>query len=140
MTASSTYERLRDASLAIRRGARFIATNTDRTLPTEIGLIPGAGSVVAAIATATDVTPEVVGKPQPAAFLQALRRIGTPANLTACIGDRPETDILAGQRAGLRTLGVLTGVGTPTQFAALNPPADWIFEDLYTVAREYFGT
>ena len=105
----ATYARLRDAALAIRRGARFIASNADRTLPTEQGLIPGAGSVVAFLEIATDVQPHVIGKPAPDIFLHALARLGTPASLTAAVGDRPETDIAAGQAAGLRTIGVLTG-------------------------------
>ena len=68
----ATYARLRDAALAIRRGARFIAANADRTLPTEQGLIPGAGSVVAFLEIATDVHAHVIGKPAPDIFLHAL--------------------------------------------------------------------
>ena len=70
----ATYARLRDAALAIRRGARFIASNADRTLPTEQGLIPGAGSVVAFLEIATDVPAHVIGKPAPDIFLHALAR------------------------------------------------------------------
>ena len=95
----ATYARLRDAALAIRRGARFIAANADRTLPTEQGLIPGAGSVVAFLEIATDVQAHVIGKPAPDIFLHALARLGTPASLTAAVGDRPETDI-AGRPGG----------------------------------------
>jgi 4-nitrophenyl phosphatase len=134
----ATYARLRDAALAIRRGARFIASNADRTLPTEHGLIPGAGAVVAFLEIATDVQARVIGKPAPDIFLHALARIGTPAELTAAVGDRPETDIAAGQAAGLRTIGVLTGASPADAFAAMPVPPDWVFEDLVALRRAYF--
>jgi 4-nitrophenyl phosphatase len=135
-----TYATLRDAALAIRRGALFVATNTDRSLPTEIGFIPGAGALVGALEIATDVKPRVIGKPSRDIFAFALERLGTWAECTAAVGDRPETDIVGGQRAGLRTIGMLSGAGTPGEFAALNPPADWLFNDLDELRRAYFGS
>ena len=135
----ATYARLRDAALAIRRGARFIAANADRTLPTEQGLIPGAGSVVAFLEIATDVKARVIGKPAPDIFLHALARLGTPASLTAAVGDRPETDIVGGQAAGLRTIAVLTGASTAEAFAAMQPPPDWVFRDMVALRRAYFN-
>ena len=139
MDRNCTYARLRDAALAIRRGARFVATNTDRTLPTEVGLIPGAGALVGALEIATDVSPRVIGKPSPDIFAFALGRLGVPAEMTAAVGDRAETDIVGGQRAGLRTVAVLSGAGTPLEFSALNPPPDWVFRDLEELRRVYFG-
>jgi 4-nitrophenyl phosphatase len=135
----ATYAGLRDAALAIRRGARFIAANADRTLPTEQGLIPGAGSVVAFLEIATDVQARVIGKPSPDMFHHALARLGTPASLTAAVGDRPETDIAGGQAAGLRTIGVLTGASPADAFTSLQPPADWVFADLAALRRAYLG-
>ena len=135
----ATYARLRDAALAIRRGARFIASNADRTLPTEQGLIPGAGSVVAFLEIATDVPAHVIGKPAPDIFLHALARLGTPASLTAAVGDRPETDIAAGQAAGLHTIGVLTGASPAEAFASMGTPPDWVFENMVTLRQVYFG-
>ena len=135
----ATYARLRDAALAIRRGARFIASNADRTLPTEQGLIPGAGSVVAFLEIATDVRARVIGKPAPDIFLHTLARLGTPAGLTAAVGDRPETDIAAGQAAGLRTIGVLTGASPAEAFAAMQTPPDWVFEDMVALRQAYLG-
>ncbi len=132
-----TYARLREAALAIRRGARFIATNTDRSLPTEDGFIPGAGALVGALEIATDVRARVIGKPSPDIFAQALRRLGTPAQATAVVGDRADTDIIGGQGAGLRTIALLTGAGTAEEFAALQPPPDWIFRDLLQLRRAY---
>jgi 4-nitrophenyl phosphatase len=134
-----TYARLRDAALAIRRGAQFIATNADRTLPTELGLIPGAGSVIAFLEIATDVQAHVIGKPSPDIFNYALARLGTPAALTAAVGDRPETDIAGGQAAGLRTIGVLTGASKTEAFAAMQIPPDWVFEDMVALRKAYCG-
>jgi 4-nitrophenyl phosphatase len=134
-----TYAGLRDAALAIRRGARFIATNTDRTLPTEVGLIPGAGALVGALQIATDVAPRVIGKPSRDIFMFALRRLGTRTDRTAVVGDRPETDIVGGQRAGLRTIAVLSGVGKAEDFAELQPLPDWVFGDLVDLRQAYFG-
>ncbi len=134
-----TYAKLQEAGLAIRRGVPFVATNTDRTLPTPLGLVPGAGSLVAALVAATDREPRVFGKPAPAIYLDALPRLGVSAEEAAAVGDRPETDIVGGQRAGLRTIGVLTGVGTAESFASMQPPPDWVFKDLRELERAYFG-
>ena len=135
----TTYARLREAALAIRRGAPFFATNTDRTLPTEVGLVPGAGAVVGFLEIATDVQPTVLGKPSPGIFHYALRSLGTDPEATATIGDRSETDILGGQRAGVRTIAVLSGAGTAEDFAAMQPPPDWIFPSLAELNLAYFG-
>jgi 4-nitrophenyl phosphatase len=134
-----TYARLREAALAIERGAPFYATNLDRNLPTEIGLIPGAGALVAALEIATGVKATSIGKPEPGIFTFALGQLGTQAEVTAAIGDRPETDILGGQQAGLHTVAVLTGAGTAEAFAAMRPGPDWVFEDLAALSRAYFG-
>ena len=138
MDRQCTYARLRAAALAIRRGAQFVATNPDRSFPAEDGLVPGAGALVGAVEIATDVRARVVGKPEPEIFRYALRHLGVAAAQTAVIGDRPETDVQGGQRAGLRTIAVLTGVGTAEDFAALQPPPDWIFENLTELHRAYF--
>lgn len=138
MDREATYPRLRDAALGIQRGIPFIATNTDRTLPTELGLIPGAGSLVGLLEIATEVKARVIGKPSAAIMQLGLRRLGTPAALTAAVGDRPETDILGGQAAGMPTIAVLTGAGTAEGFAAMQPGPDWVFEDLAALAKAYF--
>lgn len=140
MDREATYPKLRDAALAIRRGVPFIATNTDRTLPTELGLIPGAGSLVAMLEVATDVRARVIGKPSAAIMQLGLRRLGTPAALTAAVGDRPETDILGGQAAGMPTIAVLTGAGTAADFAVMQPGPNWVFEDLTALAGAFFET
>jgi 4-nitrophenyl phosphatase len=105
-----TYEKLRHATLLIRRGAKYIGTNGDLTFPSEEGLLPGAGSILAAIEAATSVAPVVVGKPKRLMFDIAVAKMGVEPEHTAMIGDRLETDILGGQRAGLKTILVTTGV------------------------------
>lgn len=106
------YEHLKIACLAIRNGATYVATNADRTFPSEEGLIPGAGAIVAALSAATDVDPTVVGKPSPEMVESCLRIMETERSRSLMIGDRLDTDILAGQRAGTQSLLVLTGVST----------------------------
>ncbi|GAB4565024.1 MAG: TIGR01457 family HAD-type hydrolase [Anaerolineae bacterium] len=101
------YAKAREAAFAIQRGVPFIATNTDASLPTEVGNAPGAGSIVAMLEVATGVKAHVIGKPEPGIFEQALERLGTSPEETAMIGDRYETDIVGGHRAGLLTIGVL---------------------------------
>ena len=106
-----TYARLRTAVHAVHAGAVLVATNGDLRLPVEGGgFDPGAGSILAAVAAASGVTPVVVGKPEPRMIEMALQRIGTPRDRTVMIGDQASTDILAGQRAGLRSILVTTGV------------------------------
>ncbi len=125
-----TYEKAKEAAFAIRRGAPFIATNTDASLPTEEGQAPGAGSIIAMLEVATGVKARVIGKPEPGIFELALARLGTRPGETAMVGDRYETDIVGGHRAGLPTIGVLCGVTTAEQFATADPPPDWVFSDL----------
>ncbi|MGI8587364.1 MAG: HAD-IIA family hydrolase [Chloroflexia bacterium] len=129
-----TYAKLRTASLAIARGARFVATNVDASLPMEGGEFwPGAGAIVAAIAKTVGRGPDVVlGKPEPALFEQAVEMLGLPPEEVLVVGDRAETDILAGKRAGLPTALVLTGVTQPSEVAGLPPEMrpDYVFDNL----------
>jgi 4-nitrophenyl phosphatase len=125
-----TYEKLAQAALAIGRGARFLATNSDRSLPTERGLEPGAGALVAALHATTGVAPKLYGKPQPEMFEHALAVLGTSAERTGMVGDRYETDIVGAARAGLVTIAVATGVTPEAELRAAQPPPDWIFRSL----------
>jgi 4-nitrophenyl phosphatase len=104
------YRRLAAAMVAIRAGARFVATNVDRQYPTAVGFLPGAGSIVAAIAAAAGVEPEVIGKPQPAMFEAILAAAGVRPDEAVVIGDNPDADIVAANRAGVASILVLTGV------------------------------
>jgi len=135
MCRSLTWEMLVEATLAIRAGAHFIGTNPDRTFPSEIGIIPGAGSILAALQAATDREPLIIGKPGPYLFRAALARLGTPAELTAVVGDRLETDILGGHNVGLRTILVLTGVTSASQLSGTRLRPDWTFDDLPALCR-----
>jgi 4-nitrophenyl phosphatase len=106
-----TYERLKHAVLLIRDGARFVGTNGDLTFPIEGGrFAPGAGSILAAIQAATGVAPLTIGKPERFMFDIAMQKMNSNPENTATLGDRLETDILGGQRVGLKTIMVLTGV------------------------------
>ncbi len=124
------YEKLKIATLAIRAGARFIATNTDRTFPNEEGLVPGSGTLTAILQAATDVEPLVVGKPQPTMFHVALEWLGSTPEATLMIGDRLETDIAGARNAGLPSALVLTGVTSRDQLATSPHQPDGVFDDL----------
>jgi 4-nitrophenyl phosphatase len=132
-----TYEKLKQANAAIRAGAMFIATNSDATLPTETGLVPGAGSIVAAVATATGQTPLVIGKPETPLLVQSLHRLNIPANESVMIGDRLDTDILAGQRAGMLTVMVLTGVSTREDILHAPVRPDLVVNDLLDLVAAF---
>lgn len=134
-----TYEKLRAATLAIRAGATFIGTNPDRTIPTERGLEPGAGSILAAIEAATDVEPKIIGKPQRGVFEAMLEKLGTAPEQTAMVGDRLETDILGGAGAGLRTVLVLTGVTARIDLANSDIQPDLVFDTLEQLLAAWRG-
>jgi len=130
MDSKLTYEKLRIATLLIRSGARFIGTNPDKTLPTEEGLIPGNGAILAALEAATGVSPLVIGKPEPAIFDLALARMGVGKEGAAVIGDRLETDILGGRRVGLITILVLSGVTSRQDLENSPLKPDLVFENV----------
>jgi len=114
------YRRLSVAMRAVADGARLIATNADARYPTAAGFLPGAGSIVAALATATGITPEVIGKPQPAMFRAILEETRVPGVETVVIGDNPDADIVGARRAGCAAILVLTGVADSAAAAALS--------------------
>ena len=114
-TRTYSFERITRAIRLISRGARFIATNPDTTGPSPDGPLPATGSVAALISRATGVDPYFVGKPNPLMMRSALNAIGAHSESTAMIGDRMDTDIVAGLEAGLHTVLVLTGVTQPSE-------------------------
>jgi 4-nitrophenyl phosphatase len=132
-----TYDKLRIATLAIRSGAGFIATNPDTTFPSEEGLIPGAGSILAALIAATSVEPEVIGKPSTGMLVQGAALLGTAPAETVMLGDRLDTDILAGKRAGFITLLVLTGVSTLEELESSEVQPDVVVPDLAPLVDYY---
>ena len=111
-TRTYSFERITHAIRLIVGGARFIATNPDPTGPTTAGPVPATGSVAALVSCAAGVEPYYVGKPNPLMMRSALNRIDAHSETTAMIGDRMDTDIVAGLEAGLETILVLTGVTT----------------------------
>ncbi len=125
-----SFEKLKTACLAIRDGATFIGTNADKTYPLEKDIIPGAGSILACLIAATDVEPTVVGKPEPIMVEQSLAILGAKPEETAILGDRLETDILGGYRAGIGTIMLLTGISTADEAAKFEAPPDLIYDDL----------
>jgi NagD protein len=105
------YGKLNTALQAVRHGARLIATNPDRTCPTEDGEIPDCAGMIAAVEAVTGARVEaIVGKPSPIILEVALARLGVPAAEAVIVGDRIETDIVMGRRLGLATVLVLSGV------------------------------
>jgi 4-nitrophenyl phosphatase len=125
-----TYEKLLRATMLIRSGVPFIVTNPDSTLPIPGGFAPGAGSIAAAIQTATDQHPVVIGKPQPEMYRIALDHMSTSPEETIVIGDRLETDIAGGQTLGCITGIVLTGVANIESAKSWVPTPDYIENDL----------
>jgi 4-nitrophenyl phosphatase len=125
-----TYAKLKRGNRAIRAGAAFVATNADATLPTEEGLVPGAGSVVSAMQTASGVKPVMIGKPEPTTIMMSAKAMGLEPSDCVMIGDRLDTDILAGSRAGTLTALVLTGVSTRDEIATAEALPDLVFSDL----------
>ena len=108
-TRTYSFEAITTAIRLIDKGARFIATNPDPSGPSPQGPIPATGSVAALITRATGVDPYFVGKPNPLMMRSALNRIDAHSESTVMVGDRMDTDIVAGLEAGLRTILVLTG-------------------------------
>lgn len=125
-----TYDKLETATLLIRSGVPFLGTNPDKTFPTPQGLVPGAGSMLAAIEVATDVSPKIIGKPQGTMFVQALEALKIKPENALVVGDRLETDIAGGQAASCKTALVLSGVSSEAQGKAWKPNLDYIAEDL----------
>lgn len=107
---SFSYEMLAQAQAAIREGALFVATNRDATFPTPQGLVPGAGAIVAAVETAAETKPVVVGKPSRVLADTLAAVTGVPPSQTLFVGDRLSTDIALGRKTGMVTVLVLTGV------------------------------
>jgi len=104
------FDSLTKAIRLINNGARFIATNPDATGPSAEGVLPATGSVAALITKATGREPYIVGKPNPMMFRSAMNKISAHSETTGMIGDRMDTDIVAGIEAGLHTVLVLTGI------------------------------
>jgi HAD superfamily hydrolase (TIGR01450 family) len=133
-TRAFDFDRLARAADIVRGGAFFVATNTDPTYPAAHGLLPGAGSLVASVATASGVTPEVAGKPAPEAAAYVRARLGDDGLV---IGDRPSTDGALATALGWPFALVLSGIaGTPGEEAVPDPPPAFVAADLAALALQ----
>lgn len=130
-TVQLDYDELAAASTAIRAGARFIATNTDATFPTPTGLVPGAGALIAFLATASAQQPEVAGKPNPATASLVRARFGQP---DVMVGDQPATDGRFAELVGASFALVLSGV-TSRGDLPVTPTPKVVGDDLADVVR-----
>ena len=136
------YEQLASATYLINQGAHFVGTNPDITIPTEHGPLPGAGSMLSFLETATGVPPTVLGKPGTPIFEEALRLLNGTIDDTVMVGDRLGTDIAGGHAAGMRTILLLSGISRMEDVASSKVKPDWILRDLRaltTFMREQDG-
>lgn len=124
-----TYSKLAKAATYILKGAKFIATNPDHRLHLNGRIAPGSGSIVAAVQTATDVAPVMLGKPERALMDAALEQAGVTADEAVAIGDNLETDIPAAAAAGVRTVLILTGYSKREDCATAKIKPDFVVED-----------
>jgi NagD protein len=126
-----SYRKLNTAYQALKHGARFFATNADKTCPMPGGAIPDAGGTIAALEHMTGRRVDLVaGKPSSLVVEVALQRLGLRPEQVMMVGDRLETDILMGQRAGMQTAVTLTGVSTREDVARLSQPPDMVINAL----------
>lgn len=135
MDRALSWDKLATATLNIRAGAVFVGANPDRTFPTERGLTHGNGAVLAALQAATDQAPVIMGKPEPLIYQIALERLGVEPAAAIAIGDRLETDILGAERAGLRSILVLSGVTTRADLERSEIRPSWVMDDIQAITR-----
>jgi len=129
-TTAYSFDRITRAIRFVTAGARFIATNPDVMGPGEGGIVPATGAVAALISAATGIKPYFIGKPNPLMMRTALRTLDAHSEDSVMIGDRMDTDIVAGIESGLRTILVLTGVTTREQVERFPYRPTWIRESI----------
>lgn len=125
-----TFEQFKDATLLIQAGARFIGTNPDTNIPTEEGLVPGNGALLAFLEASTGIKPEIMGKPEASMMHGALDKLGLEKEEVLMVGDNYTTDIQAGIRNGIDTLLVLTGFTQEEDLPNLPTPATYVINTL----------
>lgn len=124
------YEKLSAACWLLTHGAEFLGTNPDPCYPVEHGQVPECGAILAALEVSTGRKPTIIGKPSPAIFRQAAKRLGLPVRRLTMIGDRLDTDILGAKRAGARGILVLTGHTTRKMLRSPLVRPDRVVDDL----------
>ncbi|WP_151736297.1 TIGR01457 family HAD-type hydrolase [Paenibacillus tengchongensis] len=130
------YESLARASRWIREGAKFVLTNPDLMLPSDDGVMPGAGTLGAAIEAASGVSPVVIGKPQTPLITYAASVLGITPGEAIVVGDNMRTDISAGMNAGCRTILVLTGLTTKENYEHYRTVTGAVPDEIYTDLAE----
>jgi 4-nitrophenyl phosphatase len=136
------YGKLKKACRMIERGAKFIATNPDRCLKSDHGILPGTGSIVAAVQAGSGKAPMVIGKPEKLILDMALERLAMRPGQVICVGDNIETDVPAALRAGIRVALLLTGVSRREDVAAAVARPTWVcdtYDELREVVRSETG-
>jgi 4-nitrophenyl phosphatase len=134
MDRALTYEKLRRGCTLLIGGAGFIASNPDVTLPTEDGLIPGSGAIMAFLRACSGVEPLVIGKPGTRMLEIGVQRMGIARQQTAMLGDRLDTDVVAGRAAGTPTILVLTGISNQEEVDNSDYKPDFVYADLIELA------
>jgi 4-nitrophenyl phosphatase len=129
-TPHACYNDLAMATLLINDGSEFVGTNADPSIPSELGIVPGVGALLAAVTTATGVTPKTIGKPGPLMFEHAMRRLGSLKAETAMVGDRLSTDVDGAKAAGLWAILLLSGVSSANDIQHSTYKPDFVFADI----------
>jgi phosphoglycolate/pyridoxal phosphate phosphatase family enzyme len=141
MDRKFTYRKLHEAQQTVRAGAKLIATNRDATYPVEGNVIPGGGSIVAAVATASEVEPLLIGKPSGRSGELILGQAGVTADEALMVGDRLETDIEMGRRCGMWTCMVLSGISHAGEIEGLPPESrpHWVIAGIWKLPELLAG-
>ena len=134
-TFSYNFERITRAVRHVVQGARFIATNPDPTGPTESGIVPACGAMAALIEKATGKSPFFIGKPNPFMMRAALNFLGVHSEQTVMIGDRMDTDVLAGIQSGLETILVLSGVTSRQHIQDFPYQPKYVYDSVVDIER-----
>ncbi len=129
-TTSLNFESITKAIRLITGGARFIATNPDSSGPTEDGIVPACGAMAALIERATGRSPLFIGKPAPLMMRSAMNHLGVHSQNTVMVGDRMDTDIIAGLQAGMDTILVLSGVTAPEAIDRFPYRPTWVLNSV----------
>lgn len=130
-----TYDKIKQASLHIQRGAIFLAVNADPSVPSNEGLVPGCGAILAAVEAASGASALVLGKPHPEMYALALSNMRLDPGQVVVVGDRIESDIVGAQRIGCRTALVLSGIYQGQDASSEPPAADLIAADLGEIVQ-----
>ncbi|EHJ07600.1 TIGR01457 family HAD-type hydrolase [Staphylococcus simiae] len=131
-----TYNKLAIATLGVRKGATFLSTNPDVSIPKERGLLPGNGAITSVVTVSTGVNPKFIGKPEPVIMMKALDILGLDKSEVAMVGDLYETDIMSGINVGMDTIHVQTGVSSLADVQSKDIQPTYSFKDLNEVIGE----